>query len=568
MEAAREEANTQRQRDELLILAANHGFKEDVNRLLSEGADPCARDKQGISAIHFAAGKGQQAVVQLLVSRGVDIDLEDPTGRTPIHYAASSGHADVIKTLIKKGAWLDAYDQGDDTALHIALRRNSLSIAKQLLMGGAKTHIRNSRGLTALGEALTAGNMEAAKLLIDNNADVMEKQGGYSLLHLAAGLGNEACLRLLLQHVKPKDVPSPGGVTPLHSATVSNCAAAVQLLLESGADPQATDDDNKTAMDWAKEAGAETVVGLLGKGTPKREKRATSGAGARMQPMDLEDEQIGVFARLPREEQFAQIERWAESPKTALKKLNRLDDDIKKAIGEVGHFMRKLNCHRAMNRLRNDEDFQEDVGCAEVVAAVEEASKDPKSVEKYTSNEKVMGVLNKLRQLQVVLRQNGKSKIIFDELVSSEDNDLGNIEQSLEESLKSAKQAVIDAVLKQKMKEAKQDQALSTSGADERVFDFGGKSTKKGLATAAMALPKGSMWKALGQEFVRQLFITLVVFVVIYVTLSLTNNLPWQNSKWLEEQLRKESARPAQFIKDPEFHRNMPGSSSKSRGEL
>ena len=47
------------------------------------GADVTAKDKKGISALHYASGQGRLEVLQYLWSKGLDLDADDP-GRSTL----------------------------------------------------------------------------------------------------------------------------------------------------------------------------------------------------------------------------------------------------------------------------------------------------------------------------------------------------------------------------------------------------------------------------------------------------------------------------------------------------
>ncbi|CAA6666742.1 unnamed protein product [Spirodela intermedia] len=83
---------------------------------------------------------------------------------------------------------------------------------------------------------------------------------GRAALHFVAGLGSEACIRLLAGAGADVDrrERSGGGLTPLHMAAGYARPAAVKALLELGADPEAGDDRGRTAMDLAREVLAAT----------------------------------------------------------------------------------------------------------------------------------------------------------------------------------------------------------------------------------------------------------------------------------------------------------------------
>ncbi len=49
-----------------------------VQQLLEMGADVTAKDKKGISALHYASGQGRLEVLQFLWSKGLDLDADDP----------------------------------------------------------------------------------------------------------------------------------------------------------------------------------------------------------------------------------------------------------------------------------------------------------------------------------------------------------------------------------------------------------------------------------------------------------------------------------------------------------
>ena len=120
-------------------------------------------------------------------------------GRTPLHLAAATGQGDVATFLLQKGAWSESYDAGDNTPLHLAARQGHTAVIDALLRNGAKAKCENKQGLTPRAEALLSGHVEAARLLLGWGADLHERPHGYSLLHLAAGMGQLASVQLLLE---------------------------------------------------------------------------------------------------------------------------------------------------------------------------------------------------------------------------------------------------------------------------------------------------------------------------------------------------------------------------------
>uniref|UniRef100_A0A8D1R5F1 Ankyrin repeat domain-containing protein 54 n=1 Tax=Sus scrofa TaxID=9823 RepID=A0A8D1R5F1_PIG len=83
--------------------SANANDVETVQQLLEDGADPCAADDKGRTALHFASCNGNDQIVQLLLDHGADPNQRDGLGNTPLHLAACTNHVPVITTLLRGG---------------------------------------------------------------------------------------------------------------------------------------------------------------------------------------------------------------------------------------------------------------------------------------------------------------------------------------------------------------------------------------------------------------------------------------------------------------------------------
>ena len=91
---------TERQLDLSLIVASGLGDLNRVQQLLNAGANPDARDKYHITALHWAAASGHIEVVRLLVAHGADVNAFTLLfGEKPNHWAANEEIDNILSDL-------------------------------------------------------------------------------------------------------------------------------------------------------------------------------------------------------------------------------------------------------------------------------------------------------------------------------------------------------------------------------------------------------------------------------------------------------------------------------------
>ena len=77
----------------------------------------------------------------------------DRVGRSALHYAAVQGRADDIQALIDSGADIDLPDEDGRTPLHFAAQQYQVRSAELLCRAGADVQARDKFGNTALWRA-------------------------------------------------------------------------------------------------------------------------------------------------------------------------------------------------------------------------------------------------------------------------------------------------------------------------------------------------------------------------------------------------------------------------------
>jgi ankyrin repeat protein len=207
-----------------LFDAAKSGDVAKLAALLDEhpnGLDARTRPYE-LTLLHLAAHNGQLAAVELLLRLGLDVNSREKGDNTyPLHWAAAGGHLDVVRLLADSGGdvvgsgddhelqvigWATCWENGDD-ASHRA-------VAEFLVSRGARHHIFSAVALNLADEVRRIVAADPGALMTP-----MSRNENFQV--------------------------------PLHFAVRKNRPEMVELLLDLGADPTATDGDGVPASVYA-----------------------------------------------------------------------------------------------------------------------------------------------------------------------------------------------------------------------------------------------------------------------------------------------------------------------------
>ena len=274
-----------------LAVAAVSGQAAVVQLLLARGGHT-APVTAGVSLIALAAVEGRHSVVDALLQAGVPVDLfaaaaigdaqrvaaflrGNPAlvhectydGKTALHFCRST---DVAEVLLTAGAEIDAVDDSGCTPLQwISNTGRYKAVCRYLIAQGA------GADATDIFWACSYGDVPAVLRFLEKDGSLVHTRRtagaithrswiGRTPLHEAAVRGETAVGRLLIDRGADVNATAGDNITPLHLAACGGHREMVDLLLAASADRNVRDlSHDATPGEWARIWGHPDLAGYL-----------------------------------------------------------------------------------------------------------------------------------------------------------------------------------------------------------------------------------------------------------------------------------------------------------------
>ena len=153
-----------------LHYAVSNGNIKMVQMLKQFGANLEAITNIGKNIMHIAAGSNQPSMlIYFFLNEAQDITSIDENGSTPLHWACYYNAIESVNYLLSLKVDVNAQDKEKYTPLHLAVSNNSINLVKLLLQKGADKNIINNNNELPIDIARKKNYTEIVKILTNKD---------------------------------------------------------------------------------------------------------------------------------------------------------------------------------------------------------------------------------------------------------------------------------------------------------------------------------------------------------------------------------------------------------------
>lgn len=241
-----------------LMLAAKGGTISLMEALLKGGADVEAADSEGLRALHYAIAARNLSAVKLLLEAKALV-----AGKVDAFQAAVDCQDWDILTAVLEKIQGRAWDTAGRSALKLALNEKDVEGMRLVMSKHSGPVTPEGCKVPLLAYAVVANDVDLTRILLEAGADpntpiggpaearfleyvphkflrhYLTDEPGMTVLIVAAGMGNEAIVRMLIEHgaEKFRATKSRHKLIPLYFAAWGGHAECIQTLIGNAPAP-------------------------------------------------------------------------------------------------------------------------------------------------------------------------------------------------------------------------------------------------------------------------------------------------------------------------------------------
>ncbi|MBP3688325.1 MAG: ankyrin repeat domain-containing protein [Alphaproteobacteria bacterium] len=252
------------QYDALFMAALNNSSPEVLDTLISNGANLIAKDEDGNTALHLAAAFNPNPnIITTLIDNGLSPETQNRFGQTPLHLSAfNNKNLKITRTLLDYGANPNQADTLSRTPLMAAAIADNAEMIKYLISRGADLNRLDANNLSVLDyhnktAYLKKGEFQkktfptiSSKLNTAFDFITSEHHKFNTLLTQSTNTQNPALTAdIAIKNHADIDILDKNGCTTLLNALKTQAPASlIKKLLDAGANPNLTCQNNTTAL--------------------------------------------------------------------------------------------------------------------------------------------------------------------------------------------------------------------------------------------------------------------------------------------------------------------------------
>ncbi|XP_067613480.1 protein phosphatase 1 regulatory subunit 12A isoform X3 [Eurosta solidaginis] len=259
----------------VFLAACMSGDKEEVLKLLENGADINTANVDGLTALHQACIDDNLEMVEFLIEHGADINKQDNEGWTPLHATASCGFVSIARYLVEHGADPATVNSDGDLAVDLAVDIQHLPMMDFMQKVMTEHNIDCEKARQAEEQLM----LSDAKKWLRSDASEVDRphpKTGATALHVAAAKGYTKVISLLLAGRANVDKQDNDGWTPLHASAHWGQKEAAEMLVNAMADMDVRNYAGQTCIDVADRKMAKFLEELRSTSNKRVKRRPSS----------------------------------------------------------------------------------------------------------------------------------------------------------------------------------------------------------------------------------------------------------------------------------------------------